>query len=220
MQERGDITLLLDRVAQGDSEATGTLLHRVYQELRQLAAAKMRREPTGQTLQATALVHEAWLRLGGDRQPRWSSRAHFFAAAAEAMRRILIDAARRKRAARHGGGQVRLVLHQTGFDVAAPTESDELLAVDEALERLRAVDARKAQLVTLRYFGGLSLEETAAALDLSVPTASRDWAYARAWLFREIQRSRAANRRGAGPRVPAESDAFPPASRRATSGGP
>lgn len=179
-----DINHLLDTLQEGDPVAAEELLLHVYSELRRLAAAKMSREAPGQTLQPTALVHEAWLRLGGDGQ-RWENRAHFFGAAAEAMRRILIDRARRKLAARHGGGQERLDVDK--FEIAAPTEKDdELLAVHEALDRLAAHDARKAELVKLRYFAGLSIDEAAGVLGISAPTAKRDWTYARAWLFREI----------------------------------
>ena len=181
-----DINHLLDTLQEGDPVAADQLLVLVYSELRRLAAAKMSREAPGQTLQPTALVHEAWLRLGGDGQ-RWENRAHFFGAAAEAMRRILIDRARRKLAARHGGGQERLDVDE--FEIAAPTEKDdELLAVHEALDKLAAHDARKAELVKLRYFAGLSIDEAADVLGISAPTAKRDWTYARAWLFREIKK--------------------------------
>ena len=181
-----DINHLLDTLQEGDPVAADQLLVLVYSELRRLAAAKMSREAPGQTLQPTALVHEAWLRCGGDGQ-RWENRAHFFGAAAEAMRRILIDRARRKLAARHGGGQERLDVDE--FEIAAPTEKDdELLAVHEALDKLAAHDARKAELVKLRYFAGLSIDEAADVLGISAPTAKRDWTYARAWLFREIKK--------------------------------
>jgi RNA polymerase sigma factor (TIGR02999 family) len=187
----GDITVILGRIERGDPHAAAELLPLVYGELRKLAAAKMAREAPGQTLQATALVHEAWLRLGGDAQPQWANRAHFFAAAAEAMRRILIENARRKQALRHGGGLEKLSADATGFDVAAPDMGDaELLLLNEALDGLAAHDARKAELVKQWYFVGLTLEETAAVLGISERTAKRDWAYARAWLFNEIQRLR------------------------------
>lgn len=167
------------------------LLPVVYAELRRLAAAKLARETPGQTLQPTALVHEAWLRLGADRQPAWANRAHFFAAAAEGMRRVLIDRARRKRAVRHGGGLARLSADATGFDLAAPTlDADELLLLNDALDALAAHDPRKADLVKQRYFVGLTLEEAAEVLGISLRTAKRDWAYARAWLFNEVQRLR------------------------------
>ena len=180
-----DINHLLDTLQEGDPVAADQLLVLVYSELRRLAAAKMSREMPGQTLQPTALVHEAWLRLGGD-GPRWENRAHFFGAAAEAMRRILIDRARRKLAARHGGGQQPLDADE--IEIAAPTEKDdELLAVHEALDQLAAHDPRKADLVKLRYFAGLTIDEAADILGISAPTAKRDWTYARAWLFREIK---------------------------------
>ena len=179
------ITLILQRIERGEEGAADELLTTVYDELRRLAAAKMAREPAGQTLQATALVHEAWLRLGADQQPNWRSRAHFFGAAAEAMRRILIERARRRRAQRHGGGQARVALDEV--EVAAPATADErLLEVNEALERFAALEPRKAELVKLRYFAGFSLEETAEALDISPATAKRWWTYARTWLYREV----------------------------------
>lgn len=181
-----DVTLLLEQVRRGEPGAADRLLPLVYDELRRLAAAKMAREPGGQTLQATALVHEAWLRLGGDAQPDWQNRRHFFGAAAEAMRRILVDRARRRQAARHGGGQERVDADAIELPEAPPDET--LLAVHDALERLAAVDGPKAELVKLRYFAGLSIEEAAAALDISVPTANRWWAYARAWLFDALKR--------------------------------
>ena len=165
------------------------LLPLVYEELRRLAAAKLAREAPGQTLQATALVHEAWLKISGDRTTnrRWNNRNHFFATAAEAMRCILIDTARRKKAARHGGGFTRTDIDASALAIPVPSgNDDELLAVHEALDRLAAQDARKAELVKLRYFAGLTIEEAAAVLDISAPTAKRDWTYARAWLFREI----------------------------------
>jgi RNA polymerase sigma factor (TIGR02999 family) len=180
-----DLTVILRQIEQGDSRAAGRLLPLVYDELRKLAARKMARESPGQTLQATALVHEAWLRLGGDRQPAWENRAHFFAAAAEAMRRILIDIARRKQAERHGGKVERVPLD--GLELAAGVDDEQLLAVHEALDRLAAHDAVKAELVKLRFFIGLTIEEAAKVLGLSEPTAKRYWAYARAWLYREIK---------------------------------
>lgn len=166
------------------------LLALVYDELRKLAAAKLARESAAFTLQPTALVHEVWLRLGGDQQPTWANRRHFFAAAAESMRRILIDNARRKHAARRGAGATKLSADSTGFDLAAPAADDELILVNDALEALAAHDARKAELVKLKYFGGLTLEEAADTLEISHRTAKRDWAYARAWLFNEITRLR------------------------------
>jgi len=186
----GDVTRLLQQAEGGDTQAAARILPLVYEELRKLAATKMAREAPGQTLQATALVHEAWLRLGGDRQPGWKNRAHFFAAAAEAMRRILVDQARRKRAVRHGGGLEKQGIDAPGFDVAVPMADAELLLLDEALEGLAAHDARKAELVKQWYFIGLTLEEIAATLEISPRTADRDLAFAKAWLGREIQRLR------------------------------
>jgi RNA polymerase sigma factor (TIGR02999 family) len=161
----------------------------VYDELRQLAAVKMARENPGQTLQATALVHEAWLRLGGDQQVAWRNRTHFYAAAADAMRRILIDNARRKNAVRHGGDAERVNLELDSLELAAGMDDDQLLALHEALDVLAALDAVKAELVKLRFFAGLTLAEAAKVLELSEPTAKRYWAYARAWLYREIKRN-------------------------------
>lgn len=187
----GDITIVLRRIKEGDAQAAARILPLVYGELRRLAAARLAREPDGQTLQPTALVHEAWLRLGGDEQPAWQGREHFFAAAAESMRRILIDNARRKRTERHGGGLRKVSADATGVEVAAPAaDPDELLLINEALDGLLAHDARKAELVKQRYFVGLSIEEAAEVLGISYRTAKRDWAYARAWLFNEVQRLR------------------------------
>jgi RNA polymerase sigma factor (TIGR02999 family) len=177
-----DLTLLLDAIQRGEPDAPSALLTQVYAELRQLARAKMAREQAGNTLQATALVHEAWIRLGD--QP-FENRAHFFSAAAEAMRRILIDSARRKLAAKHGAGIEHVDAGE--IEIAAPSvKEDELLAVHEALDALAAHDARKAELVKLRYFAGLTIEEAAEVLGISAPTAKRDWTYARTWLYREI----------------------------------
>lgn len=179
-----ELTVILQRIDAGDPKSASELLPLVYEELRKLAAQKMARENPGQTLQATALVHEAWLRLGGDDQPGWQNRAHFFAAAAEAMRRILIDNARRKNYQRHGGGAERVSLD--GLDLAASMNNEQLLALSEALDRLAAHDAEKAQIVKLRFFVGLTNEEAAKVLGVSEPTVKRHWAYARAWLFREM----------------------------------
>ncbi len=179
-----DVTRLLQAVQEGDASANEQLLHVVYHELRALARAKMAKEQPGHTLQATALVHEAWLRLG---DAQFANRAHFFAAAAEAMRRILIDRARRKQAARHGGGATHVPEADVDLPVAAPiTKEDELLALHNALDALAAHDSRKAELVKLRYFAGLTIEEAADILGISSATAKRDWTYARAWLFRAI----------------------------------
>ena len=185
-----EITVILNDIEQGDEQAADRLLPLVYRELRKLAAAKMAREAGGQTLQPTALVHEAWLRLGGEEQPDWQNRAHFFASAAEAMRRILIERARRNRTQRHGGGLQRVDFNDSANEIAAPGSDAELLAVHESLDRLAVHDARKAELVKLRYFVGLTLEQAAEVLGVAVPTAKRDWAYARAWLFKEISQSR------------------------------
>lgn len=176
-----EVTHILSKLAQGDAQAAGQLLPLVYEELRKLAAARMAEERPGNTLNATALVHEAYLRLVGPAdEARWDNRGHFFAAAAEAMRRILVDAARRKQTERHGGQRHRVEL----IDVAAkvPIEDERLLALDAALTRLAAEDPVAAQVVELRHFGGLSIEEAATALGLSRATAYRHWTYARAWL--------------------------------------
>ena len=178
-----DFTQILEAAQQGDPKAAAELLPLVYEELRHLAAAKMAREQPGQTLQPTALVHEAWLRLAGSSQQHWQNRAHFFAAAAEAMRRILIDNARRKRAQRHGGGKQHLDVD--ALELAAPAEDEQLLAIHEALDKLAAQDKPKAELVKLRFFVGLSIEEAAEVLGISAPTAKRWWAYAKAWLWQE-----------------------------------
>jgi RNA polymerase sigma factor (TIGR02999 family) len=180
-----ELTHILHAAERGEPSAAEELLVLVYGELRKLAASKMSREAPGQTLQATALVHEAWLRLGGDQQPEWQNRAHFFSAAAEAMRRILIDNARRKRAARHGGGAERITLES--LELAAGMDDEQLLALHEALDRFTTADPAKAELVKLRFFAGFTLEEAAKVLGISEPTAKRHWAYARAWLFREMQ---------------------------------
>ena len=157
------------------------LLPLVYEELRRLAAHKMALEAPGQTLQPTALVHEAWLRLGADGQPLWTNRAHFFAAAAEAMRRILVERARRRTALKRGGGADRVSLDALEIPIEV-ADDERLLAVDEALEQFAALDPRKADLVKLRYFTGMTFEEAASVLDIAVPTAKEWWAYGRAWL--------------------------------------
>lgn len=162
------------------------LLKEVYQELRKLAAARMAGEPGPHTLQPTALVHEAWLRLGGDEQPAWQNQAHFFAAAAEAMRRILIDRARRRNREKHGGDLRRIEFER--LDVANPDDDQTVLAVDEALGRLARHDPTGAELIKLRFFGGMSNVEAAGVLGLSERSAKRVWAYARAWLFEELKR--------------------------------
>ena len=186
-----DITVILEKIERGDAQAAEQLLPLVYGELRKLAAAKMANEAAGQTLQPTALVHEAWLRLGGEQQPDWQNRAHFFASAAEAMRRILIDRARRRQAVRHGGEYDRTSADALAREAASPNASDaELLDVHEALDALARHDARKAELVKQCYFVGLTLKEASLVLGISEPTARRDWSYARAWLFNEIKQLR------------------------------
>jgi len=183
-----ELSQILEATTKGEPAAASKLLPLVYDELRQLAARKMSRESGTQTLQPTALVHEAWLRLGGDEQPTWENRTHFFCAAAEAMRRILIDRARRKQARRHGGGHERCDLEQAEF--AAPCPDDELLAVHDVLDRFAILAPRKAELVKLRYFGGLALKEAGQVLGISEPTAVRWWTYAKTWLYQAIQESR------------------------------
>jgi len=180
-----EVTRILNAIEQGDPKAASQLLPLVYDELRKLAASKMAKELPGQTLQPTALVHEAWLKLAGDHDQQFANRAHFFAAAAEAMRRILVDNARRKAALRHGGGQARVDLQE--IDLASPADDSQILALSEALDKLTALDKPKAELVKLRYFGGLSIEEAAGLLQISPATAKRWWTYARAWLYSEIQ---------------------------------
>src|SRR5437016_5602327 len=179
-----DVTRVIEAVQRGDAKAADELLPLVYEELRKLAGSKMANEAAGNTLQPTALVHEAWLRLIGNDNPKFAGRAHFFAAAAEAMRRILIDRARRKRALRHGGEQVRVDIEQ--LDLASPDANDQLLAVNEALDKLAVQDPLEAELVKLRYFAGLTVEEAAGLLDISPRTARNYWAHARTWLYHEI----------------------------------
>jgi RNA polymerase sigma factor (TIGR02999 family) len=179
-----DVTRILDAAAAGDAHAARQLLPLVYDELRKLAAAKMAREKRGQTLDATALVHEAYLRLVGDQ--KFENRGHFFAAAAEAMRRILIEAARRKQCGKRGGDRQRVDLEDVVLSSAGPDL--DLLALDEALDALAKEDGRKATLVQLRFFAGLSLEQAAECLGVSRATASREWTYARAWLFDRLNR--------------------------------
>jgi RNA polymerase sigma factor (TIGR02999 family) len=180
-----DVTRILDRVQQGEPKAAEELLPLVYDELRRLAAAKMSLEIPGQTLQPTALVHEAWLKLAGAGREQFPGRSHFFAAAAEAMRRILIDRARYRLRARHGGGQERVPLD--GINVASPQDDERLLEVHEALDRLAAEDSLKADVVKLRFFVGLSDAETAEVLGVSQRTVERHWAFAKAWLFEAIR---------------------------------
>ena len=183
-----DVTRILESIEHGDPKAADKLLPLVYGELRKLAAARMANESPNQTLQPTALVHEAWLRLVGNDNPQFANRAHFFGAAAEAMRRILIDKARRKKAVRHGGDQQRMDVE--GVEIAAPGGDDELLAVNEVLDKLAAAHAVQAEVVKLRYFVGMTNAEVAQALGLSERTVKNYWAHARAWLFREINAAR------------------------------
>jgi RNA polymerase sigma factor (TIGR02999 family) len=184
----GEVTHILEAIQQGNSRAAEELLPLVYDELRKLAAHKMASERPGQTLQPTALVHEAWLRLVGDEASKFENRTHFFAAAAEAMRRILVESARRKKRLKHGGQLERMDLD--AVELPLPMPDDELLALDEALDRLAAVDARAAEVVKLCFFVGLTQEEAARELGVSLATAERLWAFARAWLFREMQKQR------------------------------
>ena len=185
-----DLTQLLNRSSDGGRISADQLLPLVYQKLRQVAAEKMNHEAAGHTLQATALVHEAWLRVGGEAQG-WQNRWHFFSAAAEAMRRILIDRARSKGAVRHGSGLKRVDVDGVeGLKIAAPAADSELLDVHEALDQFAAHHAQKAELVKLRYFAGLTLAEAADVLGISRQTAERHWAFSRVWLFREISRQK------------------------------
>ena len=180
-----EVSRILDAAEKGDDDAINRLLPVVYQELRRMAEQQLAGERPGQTLQATALVHEAYLRLVGTREPaHWQGRRHFFGAAAEAMRRILIEAARRRQSQKRGGGAARQPLEPD--EIAAPQRSEELLALDDALEKLQRSDDAAAELVKLRYFGGLTLPEAARVLDISPRSADRLWSYARAWLHREI----------------------------------
>ena len=175
-----DVSQVLDAVRRGEPGAAARLLPLVYDELRRLAAARLAHEPPGHTLDPTALVHEAYLRVA-DADPHFDNRGHFFSAAAEAMRRILVDAARRKKAAKHGGGLAR---HDAAeLPIAAPEPAEDLVALDEALDALAGLDPPKAELVKLRYFAGLTIEEAAEALGISPATAKRAWAFSRAWLF-------------------------------------
>jgi len=187
-----DVSRILDDAAGGDARAAERLLPLVYEELRKLAAQRLAREAPNQSLQATALVHEVYLRLvGGDDALRWNGRGHFFGAAAEAMRRIVIERARRGRRVRHGGGRQRLDLDRLDsqhlrLDTPDDDSAEELLALDAALTRLEREEPEAASVVKLRYFTGLTIEEAAAAVGVSVRTANRHWAYARAWLFKEL----------------------------------
>jgi RNA polymerase sigma factor (TIGR02999 family) len=179
-----DVTHILERAQAGDSKAAAELLPLVYNELRRLAAHRLAGEPNQHTLQPTALVHEAWLKISADDKRAWNGRQHFFAAAAEAMRRILVDRARRRLAAKRGAGEAHLDADE--LEIPAPAPDGQLLAVNEALEKFATIDSRKAELVKLRYFVGMKFEEVAEALGIAVPTAKEWWAYARAWLRVEI----------------------------------
>jgi RNA polymerase sigma factor (TIGR02999 family) len=182
-----DVTAILNALDAGDAQAAGQLLPLVYNELRELAAQKLAHEKPGQTLDATALVHEAYLRLvGDDAELHWDGRSHFFVAAAEAMRRILIDNARRKKRQKHGGRRQRLDIDGVDSPDGAD-ENDRILAVDEALQRLAEQEPKVAEVVRLRWFAGLSIEETAETLNISVRTTNRHWAYARAWLYQRLK---------------------------------
>jgi len=180
-----DVTLLLNAIEAGDPKAADQLLPLVYEELRRLAAAKMAQEKPGQTLQATALVHEAWLRLAGGGRQSWDSRRHYFAAAAESMRRILVEKARRRLRIRHGGGLERVDLDDV--EIPAGVREEQLVAMDEALVRLEREDPNRAEVVKLRYFVGLTNRETAEAMGISEATVERHWSFAKAWLFSQIQ---------------------------------
>ena len=180
-----EINLILQAVQRGEEGADARLMRAVYDELRALAASKLSRETEADSLQPTALVHEAWLRLGADRQPAWQNGAHFFGAAAEAMRRILIEQARRRRAVVHGGGQERVTFEEA--DLASnPSDDERLLAMNEALDRFALIDPEAAQLVNLHYFAGMAMKDAANVLGVSESTGWRWWSFARAWLFREL----------------------------------
>jgi len=180
-----DVTRILDRLQQGDPTAAEGLLPLVYSELRQLAAAKMAQQPPGQTLQATALVHEAYLKLLGGERTNWQDRRHFFAAAAEAMRHILVDRARRRLRARHGGNAERIDLDDV--EIAAPAKEEILLLLNDAMTELKAVSPERAEIVNLRFFAGLNEAQIGAILKLSERSVQRQWSYARAWLFERIE---------------------------------
>jgi len=179
-----DVTRILDAVQQGDAAAAKDLLPLVYEELRRLARSKMAQQAGGHTLQPTALVHEAWLRLVGSERQEWNSRSHFFAAAAEAMRHILVDSARRKRRAKHGGGQERLDVNEV--EIAATADDDKILLVHEALEKLALEDPVRAEVVKLHFFAGLTHAESAEILQISEKTVRRHWNYARVWMYQAI----------------------------------
>ena len=181
-----EITRILKAVQEGDPKAAAELFPLVYEELRKVAGQKVAREAPGHTLQATELVHEAWLRLAGRHNPDWQNRAHFFGAAAEAMRRILVERARRRNRLKRGGQWERVDMEEA--DIPSPMPDDDLLALDEALERLAEFDARAAEVVKLCFFVGLTHEQAATELGVSLSTIERTWTFARAWLFREIEK--------------------------------
>jgi RNA polymerase sigma factor (TIGR02999 family) len=187
-----DFTEKLQAIEQGERKTSDELLPMVYEELRRLAAWKMSHEGPGHTLQATALVHEAWLRLAGQQGQQWQNRTHFFGAAAEAMRRILIENARRKKRLKHGGQYERVNLEHV--ELPSPMPDEDLLALDEALDKLAQIDGRATELVKLCFFAGLTQPQAAKELGISLATVERSWAFARAWLFREIQNSRKTER--------------------------
>jgi RNA polymerase sigma factor (TIGR02999 family) len=185
MAEPDQITQVLQAIGRSEGVAAAELLPLVYDELRRLAASRMARESSAQTLQPTALVHEAWLRLVADKDRTWQNRAHFFGAAAEAMRRILIENARRRSRAKHGGGQARLDIQD--LELAETPPDDNILLINEALDHLETEDEELARIVVLKFFGGLTIQEIAESLQLSERTADRQWAYAKVWLFRYIR---------------------------------
>lgn len=185
MNKPSSLAETLHAASKGDRNAAAELLPQVYAELRRLAQARMEKLPPGNTLQATALVHEAYMRVVGDEDPGWDSRGHFFAAAAESMRQILVDQARRKNRVKHGGGKKRIDID--AIDVPFTSSPDEILALDEAVERLRIDDPHKAQIVTMRCFAGLNREETASAMDISLSTVDREWRYIVARLHKELK---------------------------------
>jgi len=187
-----EVTQLLSMIESGEKQATAELLPLVYEELRKLAAARMANEPADHTLQPTALVHEAYLRLVSEQARHWDSRGHFFAAAAEAMRRILVESARRKARAKHGGGRGRHAIGEA-IDIALPLPCEELISLHEALERLESSDPQAAQLVKLRFFAGFSMPEVAEAVGRPLRTVEREWTYARSWLHRELAMDLAAD---------------------------
>jgi RNA polymerase sigma factor (TIGR02999 family) len=185
-----DITQALQAIRSGNGHPSEELLPLVYNELRNLAAARMAQEASGQTLQATALVHEAWMRVAGNGPRKWENRGHFFAAAAEAMRRILIENARRKSRLKHGGGQIRVELEE--FNLAAASPDEQVLQLEDALEKLQAQDPPKAQIVVMKFFGGMTDREIAEVQGVTERTVERHWAFAKAWLLSEIKRAGAA----------------------------